>query len=76
MGTWRDTLTEEDIAKFTLRETLVNNIEKFRTRYGLKKSEFKILDWGCGRGRSVLFLREKGYAAFGGLTPENCTSFN
>lgn len=65
MGTWRDPLTGADMEKFSLRENLVNHIEEHRQRLGIPAAEFKICDWGCGRGRSVLRLRELGYAAYG-----------
>ena len=32
---------------------------------GLAKNEFRILDWGCGRGRLVAALRARGYEVYG-----------
>ncbi|MGI9432043.1 MAG: class I SAM-dependent methyltransferase [Myxococcota bacterium] len=58
-------LTEADQDAFTLRRSIVSRIEEFRAKRGLEKSEMRILDWGCGRGRTVLWLRDQGYDAYG-----------
>lgn len=65
MSNWTDRLTEEDMECFSLRETLLIEMEKCRERLHLPKADFRVCDWGCGRGRSILQLREMGYAAFG-----------
>lgn len=58
-------LREADQAAFSLVEALTARIEDFRAQKGLAPEEMRILDWGCGRGRTVLWLRERGYAAYG-----------
>ena len=58
-------LTEEEYSQFTLNEEIYRYLEECRQSLGLKKKEMNILDWGCGRGLSVAWLRERGYNAFG-----------
>jgi len=58
-------LREEDQAKFTLVASLLSRIEAYRAGKGLAKQDMRVLDWGCGRGRTVLWLRERGYQAYG-----------
>lgn len=58
-------LTAEEISKFVIESELLEYIEPYRNKMNLEKQELNILDWGCGRGRSVLRLREQGYNAFG-----------
>jgi len=60
-----DVLTEEEFARFSPNERTLGFIETCREALGIAKSEFRILDWGCGRGRHVLWLREQGYDAHG-----------
>ena len=60
-----EVLTEEMMAKFRLKDTLVSRIEYFRKQRGLEKKEMRILDWGCGRGLTVYRLREWGYESYG-----------
>ncbi len=54
MSKWHESLTEEDMDRYSLRETLRREIEHCRERFQLPKSEFRICDLGCGRGRTVL----------------------
>lgn len=58
-------LTEEEFQKFTPNRRTLNYIEACRKKKGLKREEMNILDWGCGRGREVLWLRKEGYNAYG-----------
>lgn len=58
-------LTEEDLRPFSLPAGLCDYIESARAKLGLAKEELRILDYGCGRGRSVIRLREQGYDARG-----------
>jgi len=60
-----DLLTEEEMSKFTMNPDVLRYIEHFRDKMGLKNQEMTILDWGCGRGRSVAYLRQHGYEAYG-----------
>ena len=58
-------LTQEELSTFQLDMTLINYIELYRNKYNLKKEEMNILDWGCGKGKSTLKLRERGYNTYG-----------
>jgi len=58
-------LAEEEFFKFAPDPRLLQFIEEYRATNQLKREEVNILDWGCGRGRHVLWLREKGYNAYG-----------
>jgi SAM-dependent methyltransferase len=74
--TKHDALTEEEMSSFTMSPRIFRFIELFRKKMNLDRSDMNVLDWGCGRGRSVALLREQGYSAFGtDIDPEpvnNC----
>jgi len=63
--TKHDILTENEMSQFTLNDRIFRHIEYRREKMNLEKSEMNLLDWGCGRGRAVSFLRAQGYKAFG-----------
>jgi len=63
--TKHDALTEEEMSGFYMSPRIFGFIEHFRKKMNLDKSDMNVLDWGCGRGRSVAWLRELGYNAFG-----------
>lgn len=58
-------LTSEEFNKFTFEDRTLSYIKIVSAIIGLRESDMNILDWGCGRGRAVLWLRERGYNAFG-----------
>ena len=58
-------LTDDEFLKHAPNKRIIDFINEYRKRQNLKESEINILDWGCGRGRDVLWLREHGYNAFG-----------
>jgi SAM-dependent methyltransferase len=60
-----DPLSGKEVAAYTPSPSLVDAIEAWRVANGVEKSEMHILDWGCGRGRAVLWLRAQGYQAYG-----------
>lgn len=74
--TKHDVLTEKEMSTFSMNPRILRLIEYYRDKMKLDKSRMNILDWGCGRGRAVLWLREQGYSAFGtDIDPEpvnNC----
>ncbi|UCC97009.1 MAG: methyltransferase domain-containing protein [Phycisphaerales bacterium] len=63
--TKHDILTEQEMSGFAMNQRVVRQIEHFREKMNLEKSQMNILDWGCGRGRAVAWLRADGYNAFG-----------
>ncbi len=63
--TKHDVLTEDEMASFELNVLLGRRLSDFKHARRLADKDIRILDWGCGRGRSVLRLRECGYQAFG-----------
>ena len=74
--TKHDALTQEEMSSFNLNSRIFRHIEYFRDKMNLEKSQMNILDWGCGRGRAIAWLRARGYNAFGtDIDPEpvnNC----
>ena len=58
-------LTIEEMESYHPGSDLVNIIESYRKRENISPSKMNILDWGCGRGETVLWLRWQGYNAFG-----------
>ena len=60
-----DVLTEEEMSTFVPHRAVLWHIEQYQKKMNLRKEDLHILDWGCGRGRSVAYLREQGYNAFG-----------
>ncbi|MCC6298140.1 MAG: class I SAM-dependent methyltransferase [Anaerolineales bacterium] len=60
-----DALTEEEFDAFVPNQNITRNMEAFARQFGKPRGEMKVLDWGCGRGRHVLWLREQGYQAYG-----------
>ena len=63
--TKHDVLTEKEMSGFSMNPRIFRLIEYYRDKMKLDKSRMNILDWGCGRGQAVLWLREQGYSAFG-----------
>lgn len=60
-----DRLTEAEFNSWRPNPLMVERIERCRSRFGLAQRQFRIVDWGCGRGKLVLWLRECGYDAVG-----------
>ena len=60
-----DLLTEAELDSWHPHPIMLDRIERCRARFGLAAREFRIVDWGCGRGKLVLWLRERGYDAVG-----------
>lgn len=64
MGNW-DLLTEAELDSYKVHPFMLDRIESHRSRLGTGRAAFRILDFGCGRGKLVLWLREHGYDAVG-----------
>lgn len=61
----------EPDSTFVLPWRIENKLEEFRKRMGLCPQQMKVLDYGCGSGKSVLWLLERGYDAYGvDISPE------
>jgi SAM-dependent methyltransferase len=66
MATKHDVLTEDELASFSVNHFVLECLDQTLERFpDLTPEEINVLDWGCGRGRSVAKLREKGFNAFG-----------
>jgi len=60
-----DLLTEEEFKNYQPPSRAVKQLTQFIQSKGLAANQVKVLDWGCGRGRFVLWLREQGFDAYG-----------
>lgn len=65
MSTKHDALTETDMQRFRMNPALLGRIREHAQRREPAAGALRILDWGCGRGRSVALLRQEGLEAFG-----------
>src|SRR3990172_6776091 len=62
---WGDVLTEEEYGRLRLNHEIMRYLEFAAKALGRKPGEVKVLDWGCGRGNYVCYLRDLGYDAYG-----------
>jgi ubiquinone/menaquinone biosynthesis C-methylase UbiE len=60
-----DLLTGAEFLSYRPHPTMIDHIERCRSTFGIAEGDFRIMDWGCGRGKLVLWLRESGYNAVG-----------
>jgi 2-polyprenyl-3-methyl-5-hydroxy-6-metoxy-1,4-benzoquinol methylase len=60
-----DLLTQREFDGFKPHPIMVDHIERSRASFGVPKMDFRIVDWGCGRGALVLWLRDRGYDTVG-----------
>jgi SAM-dependent methyltransferase len=63
--TKHDALTQEEFTSFVPNGNITRSLEAFTAASGRSPSDLRVLDWGCGRGRQVLWLRQRGYQAYG-----------
>ena len=55
----------EEQKNYKIKSDFSDFIDNYLSSVTLNKNKVKILDWGCGRGQLVLYLREQGFDAFG-----------
>ncbi len=58
-------LTEADLVSHEMNPRVLTYLERYCEQHGFDRQHVRILDWGCGRGQSVMKLCEQGYAAVG-----------
>lgn len=58
-------LTAQEMGKFRVNPGVIRYLEYCQSQLKIDKSKMNILDYGCGRGRTVAKLREMGYSAYG-----------
>lgn len=63
--TKHDVLTEAEMRAFRMDERFLGQLREHADRTGRRPSALRVLDWGCGRGRSVAALLAEGYDAVG-----------
>jgi len=63
MGDKHQTLTEKELTAYSVNELVLSYLNSMLKSN--RASDINVLDWGCGRGRSVIKLRELGFNAFG-----------
>lgn len=58
-------LAEDELATFSLRSRVLGKLESVATEFGPEPGALRVLDWGCGRGRTVIKLLDMGIDAYG-----------
>jgi SAM-dependent methyltransferase len=64
MKSEHDILTEDELSSFQLRPRVLKLIDDCVARLGISHRQLRVLDWGCGRGRTVSKLLEMGIDAY------------
>lgn len=60
-----DLLTQAEFGSYRPNSIMIDYIERCRSGFNVAREDFRIVDWGCGRGKLVLWLLERGYDAVG-----------
>lgn len=58
-------LALREIDAYPVNAGLLDFLERKRMQAGLPREQFRVLDFGCGRGQSVAVLRRLGWQAYG-----------
>jgi len=58
-------LSDEEINAFQVRTEMLQTISRSAEALNIERENVRILDWGCGRGRTVIKLLEMGIDAYG-----------
>jgi SAM-dependent methyltransferase len=58
-------LTEADVEKYSCRPIILWLLQSTADRLGKAPQELRILDYDCGRGELVAYLRRQGYDCYG-----------
>jgi SAM-dependent methyltransferase len=58
-------VADKDIDSLWLREEVIGTLDAYVAKTGKPRSEIAVLDFGCGRGEAVGWLRKRGWRAFG-----------
>ena len=61
----QNVLTEVEYNNYKKFERILKYVEILRKKLRIEREKFNILEWGCGRGENVIWLKELGYNAFG-----------
>jgi hypothetical protein len=59
MKSKHDILTEGELYDFQIRPRVLKLIDDCVARLGIPHRQLRVLDWGCGRGRTVSKLLER-----------------
>jgi SAM-dependent methyltransferase len=65
MGEKHDKLTEAELSSYNVDGKVLRLLDEIMVEKGKTAAEIRVLDWGCGRGRSVAKLRQLGFQAYG-----------
>lgn len=65
MSSKHDHLTIKEIDDYQLPSTVTQLLESCSTKFDIPYSSLRVLDWGCGRGMTVIKLLQMGIDAYG-----------